>query len=44
MQLDCILVTKLFKKEKHIKYLGIYIDSHLNWKYQVLHISHFKKN
>ena len=30
---------KIIKKEKQIKDLGIYIDSHLNWKYQVLHIS-----
>ena len=27
------------KQEDSIKYLGIYIDSHLNWKSQVLHIS-----
>ncbi|EDO28564.1 predicted protein, partial [Nematostella vectensis] len=29
---------KCIKKEKYIKYLGIYIDSHLSWKYQILHI------
>ena len=27
------------KQENSIKYLGIYIDSLLNWKSQVLHIS-----
>ena len=27
------------KKEKCIKYLGIFIDSHLSWKEQIIHIS-----
>ncbi|EDO29739.1 predicted protein, partial [Nematostella vectensis] len=30
---------KCIKKEKYIKYLGIYIDSHLSWKYKILHIA-----
>ena len=28
----------LLKQEDSIKYLGIYVDSHLNWKSQVLYI------
>ena len=32
------------KQEDSIKYLGIYIDSHLNWKSQVLHISKIKRS
>ena len=30
---------KVIKQEKYIKYLGVYIDSHLNWKYQIQYIS-----
>ena len=29
----------MIKKEKHIKYLGLFIDSHLCWKYHILHIT-----
>ena len=31
--------NKMINKEAHIKYLGIYIDSNLNWKHQILHVS-----
>ena len=31
--------NKVIKQEKHIKYLGLFIDSHLCWKYHILHIS-----
>ena len=27
------------KQEKYIKYLGLHIDSHLSWKFHILHIS-----
>ena len=30
---------KSIKREMCIKYLGIFIDTHLNWKSQILHIS-----
>ena len=31
--------NKVIKQEKHIKYLGLFIDSHLCWKYHILHIT-----
>ena len=31
--------NKAIKQEKHIKYLGLFIDSHLCWKYYILHIT-----
>ena len=34
-----VINDQFIKKAKCIKYLGILIDSHLNWKQQILHIS-----
>ena len=31
--------NKVIKQEKHIKYLGLFSDSHLCWKYHILHIT-----
>ena len=31
--------NKVIKQEKHVKYLGLFIDSHLCWKYHILHIT-----
>ena len=37
---SCLYINnKTVKKEKCIKYLGIFIDSHLSWKEQIVHIS-----
>ena len=33
------ITNKVIKQENCIKYLGIYIDSNLNWKHHILHIS-----
>ena len=33
--LNIYISNKARKLEKHIKYLGVYIDSHLNWKYHI---------
>jgi hypothetical protein len=30
---------RYLKKVDHIKYLGVFIDSHLSWKYQISHIA-----
>ena len=34
-----IVSNREIKQEKFIKYLGVLIDSHLSWKYHILHIS-----
>lgn len=33
------IANKAIKQEKYIKYLGVYLDSHLNWKYHISNIS-----
>ena len=34
-----ILNRKALEQKDHVKYLGIYMDQHLNWKYQISHVS-----
>ena len=34
-----LIPNREIKQEKYIKYLGLHIDSHLSWKFHVLHIS-----
>ena len=34
-----IVSNREIKQEKFIKYFGVLIDSHLSWKYHILHIS-----
>ena len=33
-----ILNRKALEQKDHVKYLGIYMDQHLNWKYQISHV------
>ena len=33
------IVNREIKQEKFIKYLGLYIDSHLSWKFHIKNIS-----
>ena len=37
--IQILINNKIVKQEKIIKYLGIFIDSHLSWKTHILHIS-----
>ena len=39
---ELLIANREIKKEKFIKYLGLHINSHLSWKFHILHIS--KKN
>ena len=34
-----LISNREIKQEKFIKYLGLHIDSHLSWKFHILHIS-----
>ena len=33
-----LIAKREIKQEKFIKYLGLHIDSHLSWKFRILHI------
>ena len=33
-----LIAKREIKQEKFIKYLGLHIDSHLSWKFHILHI------
>ena len=33
-----LIANREIKQEKFIKYLGLFIDSHLSWKFHILHI------
>ena len=37
-----LIANREIKQEKFIKYLGLHIDSHLSWKFHLLHISRKK--
>ena len=37
--MQILINNKIVKQEKTIKYLGIFIDSHLSWKTHISHIS-----
>ena len=34
-----ILNRKALEQKDHVKYLGIYMDQHLDWIYQISHVS-----
>ena len=40
---ELLIANREIKQEKFIKYLGLHINSHLSWKFHILHISKKKK-